>query len=81
MTTSGVQAPQPNVGTSRWRRVMIRDVGLLLGFKAIALALLWFLFFSDSHRPRVDAAAAGRVLGVVVSGRPNDKASVPEASR
>ena len=47
-----------------WRAALRRDVSLLLLFKAIALALLWWLFFSPAHRPIVDPAATGRHLAL-----------------
>jgi hypothetical protein len=47
-----------------WRAVLRRDVSLLLLFKALALALLWWLFFSPAHRPAVDAAATGQHLAL-----------------
>ena len=36
----------------------------LITLKLVALALLWWLFFSPAHRTVVDADAAGRRLGV-----------------
>jgi hypothetical protein len=47
-----------------WRAALRRDVSLLLLFKALALALLWWLFFSPAHRPAVDPAATGRHLAL-----------------
>jgi hypothetical protein len=47
-----------------WRAALRRDVSLLLLFKAIALALLWWLFFSPAHRAAVDPAAIGRHLAL-----------------
>lgn len=48
----------------RWRRATGREVGVLVALKLIALALLWWLFFSPAHRTPVDGAATGRQLGV-----------------
>jgi hypothetical protein len=50
--------------TVGWRAALGRDVSLLLLFKALALALLWWLFFSPAHRPAVDPAATGRHLAL-----------------
>lgn len=36
---------------------LTRDIALVLAVKAAALVLIWFLFFSPTHRPAVDAAA------------------------
>jgi hypothetical protein len=47
-----------------WRAALRRDLALLLLFKAIALVLLWWLFFSPAHRAAVDPAATGRHLGI-----------------
>jgi hypothetical protein len=47
-----------------WRATLRRDVSLLLLFKAIALALLWWLFFSPAHRPLVDPLTTGRHLAL-----------------
>jgi uncharacterized membrane protein len=49
-----------------WRAALRRDLALLLLFKAIALALLWWLFFSPTHRAAVDPAATGRHMGLQV---------------
>jgi hypothetical protein len=48
----------------RWRRALGRDLTWLTLVKLAALALLWWLFFSPAHHTPVDAAAAGRQLGV-----------------
>jgi hypothetical protein len=47
-----------------WRRRLGREVAGLIALKLVALALLWWLFFSPAHRTVVDADAAGRRLGV-----------------
>jgi hypothetical protein len=45
-----------------WRTRLTRDVGRWSLVKFAALVVLWALFFSGSHRCRVDAsAAAGRL--------------------
>ncbi|HYL72476.1 MAG TPA: hypothetical protein VEY89_14340 [Candidatus Dormibacteraeota bacterium] len=48
-----------------WRRALRRELGWLLAAKLLALALLWWLFFSPPHRVAVDAAATLRQLGVM----------------
>jgi hypothetical protein len=47
-----------------WRRAFRRHLTLLLLAKFAALALLWALFFSPTHRTAVDSDAAGRRLAV-----------------
>lgn len=47
-----------------WRRRLSRELTGLIAIKLVALALLWWLFFSPAHRTTVDADAAGRRLGV-----------------
>ena len=47
-----------------WRRRLRREVAALIALKLVALALLWWLFFSPAHRAVVDADAAGRRLGM-----------------
>jgi type II secretory pathway component PulM len=47
-----------------WRRRLRREMAALIALKLVALALLWWLFFSPAHRTVVDADAAGRRLGV-----------------
>jgi len=47
-----------------WRRRLRRELAGLIALKLVALALLWWLFFSPTHRTAVDADAAGRRLGV-----------------
>jgi type II secretory pathway component PulM len=48
-----------------WRRRLRRELAALIALKLVALALLWWLFFSPAHRTVVDADAAGRRLGMV----------------
>ena len=52
-----------------WRAALRRDVSLLLLFKAIALGLLWGLFFSPAHRVVVDPQATGRHLALEAPSR------------
>ena len=47
-----------------WRRHLSRELAGLIALKLVALALLWWLFFSPAHRTAVDSDAAGRRLGV-----------------
>jgi uncharacterized membrane protein len=47
-----------------WRRRLGRELAGLIALKLVALALLWWLFFSPAHRAAVDADAAGRRFGV-----------------
>ena len=49
---------------SLWRRRLSGEVAGLIALKLVALALLWWLFFSPAHRTVVDADAAGRRLGM-----------------
>jgi hypothetical protein len=49
---------------SLWRHRLRRELVGLIALKLVALALLWWLFFSPAHRTVVDADAAGRRLGV-----------------
>jgi len=80
VTHSRAKAQRPAMSADLRRRATMRDIGVLFGFKVIALALLWFLFFSDSHRPRADATAAARVLGVA-AGDPGNTPSALETLR
>jgi len=48
-----------------WRSRLRRDIGWLLLVKFACLAVLWAVFFSGSHRCRVDASAAADRLAVV----------------
>lgn len=43
-----------------WRQRIGRDLAWLLAGKAVALGLLWYVFFSGTNRPDPDAAAASR---------------------
>jgi uncharacterized membrane protein len=52
-------------GQTPWRRRLRRELAGLIALKLVALALLWWLFFSPAHRAAVDADAAGRRLGVI----------------
>ena len=52
----------PRPGT--WQRRLRRELGWALLGKLAALVLLWALFFSPSHRQRVDDSLAGGRLGV-----------------
>jgi hypothetical protein len=47
-----------------WRRRLRRELAGLIALKLVALALLWWLFFSPAHHTVVDADAAGRRFGV-----------------
>jgi hypothetical protein len=49
---------------SGWRTGLRREVCVLLLFKAAALALLWWLFFSPPHRTPVDASVTSRRLAL-----------------
>lgn len=44
-------------------RGLAHDIALLLLLKTAALLLLWLLFFSPSHRSRIDGSAASEHLG------------------
>ena len=68
--------PSPTARTP-WTWQMLRNLVLLLGFKAFALTVLWFLFFSDAHRPATDAIAVGRALGIPASEQPHDTEHLP----
>lgn len=41
-----------------------REISWWLALKFVALGLLWWLFFSPSHRPHVDSWTTGRKFGV-----------------
>ena len=43
-------------------RPLARELSLLILIKALALILLFFLFFGPSQRPHIDADAAARNL-------------------
>ena len=47
-----------------WRRRLRRELAGLIALKLVALALLWWLFFSPAHHTVVDADATGRRFGV-----------------
>lgn len=47
-----------------WRAALRRDVAVLLLLKALALALLWWLFFSPAHRAAADPVTTGRHMGL-----------------
>jgi hypothetical protein len=47
-----------------WRGVLRRELSLLVLGKVAALLLLWWLFFSPTHRVPVDAASTGRRLAL-----------------
>jgi hypothetical protein len=47
-----------------WRGVLRRELSLLMLGKLAALILLWWLFFSPTHRAPVDAAKTGRRLAL-----------------
>jgi uncharacterized membrane protein len=57
-----------------WRRRLSRELAGLIAIKLVALALLWWLFFSPAHRTAVDADAAGRRLGVAEAAATTDPA-------
>jgi len=48
-----------------WRGRLRRELAGLIALKLLALALLWWLFFSPSHRTAVDAETASRRLGML----------------
>jgi hypothetical protein len=52
-----------------WRRVFRRELGWALVFKFVALALLWILFFSPSHRHHMDDESASRQFAIVGGNR------------
>ena len=57
-----------------WRRRLSRELTGLIALKLVALALLWWLFFSPAHRTKVDADAAGRRFGVTQTAPPTEAA-------
>ena len=81
MTAPGALVRLPDAASLSWRRTMVRDIVLVLGFKVIALVLLWCLFFSASHRPRADTPEVGRFLGVGAAASPRGAASDSETLR
>jgi len=48
-----------------WQRALRRELGWLLAVKFVALLLLWWLFFSPTHRPHVDGDVASRKFALV----------------
>jgi len=50
-------------------KLLPRDVAALVLVKLVALAVIWWLFFSPSHRPVVDAQA--RLLGPAAPSAPH----------
>jgi len=52
---------------SLWRRRLRRELVGLIALKLVALALLWWLFFSPAHRTAVDADSASHRLGVAAT--------------
>ena len=44
------------------RESLVRDIGLALGFKALALAALYFLFFDRAHKIVVTPARMAAYL-------------------
>ena len=61
---------------AHWRRLspLSRDVTLILLFKAAALALIWWLFFSTPMAPRMHAAP-DRVADRLLSSPPPPEAA------
>jgi hypothetical protein len=55
-----------------WRAILRRHLTVLLALKLAALALLWMLFFSPTHRTAVDSQAAGQHLAVAAPGAAHD---------
>ena len=43
-------------------RPLARELGALLLIKALALILLFLVFFGPAHRPKIDADATARAL-------------------
>jgi type II secretory pathway component PulM len=72
---SGREAEQP-----RWRRRLRRELAALIALKLVALALLWWLFFSPAHRTVVDADAAGRRLGMAEAAARIESAAKTESA-
>jgi hypothetical protein len=63
-----------------WRTALGRELSVLLLLKAVALALLWWLFFSPAHRTPVDSAAAGRQLAVTPATPGRAPSASPESA-
>jgi hypothetical protein len=51
-----------------WRSRLTRDIGLSFLIKLGLLTLLWALFFSGSHRCRVDGAGTANRFALTVHG-------------
>jgi hypothetical protein len=49
---------------AHWRGKLRRELAGFLVLKALALVLIWALFFSSDHRLSVNAAATDRRLGI-----------------
>jgi hypothetical protein len=62
-----------------WQRRLRREIGWLLLAKIAALAILWALFFSPSHRTTADDGSIAHRLAVApaANGRPNPRSDVP----
>ena len=63
-----------------WRRRLSRELAGLIALKLVALALLWWLFFSPTHRTRVDADSTSQRLGVTETSRPDPFRSATSAT-
>jgi hypothetical protein len=61
---------------AQWRSELRRAIATLLALKLAALSLLWWAFFSPSHRTAVDAAAASQRLSLAP--RPLQRPALPE---
>jgi len=46
------------------RRRLRNEIMVALAFKVVALALIWFLFFSPAHRMHVDGEVATERFGL-----------------
>jgi hypothetical protein len=55
---------QQRRGVSPPRRGIGRELAWLVLAKLVALALLWFLFFTPENRPHVNGAATSQRLGI-----------------
>lgn len=62
-----------------WRRRLSRELTGLIAIKLVALALLWWLFFSPPHRTVVDADAIGSRLGVMATRTLDPSTAAPSA--
>jgi len=62
-----------------WRGRLRREVAGLVAIKLLALALLWWLFFSPAHRTAVDVNGTSRRLGLVEAPRDPTRAATPHA--